>query len=133
MAARRTGPDDDGNSSVKRQKTSASPDMDPKLNPYLAHMYEGANENGYSNGYGGGKNRTNGVSQGTSLAKFPRHKTTTDMAMKVEDGPNNPFSGKPLSQQYFNILKTRRGLPVHAQRYVFRPFPQRILNADSCY
>ena len=27
------------------------------------------------------------------------------MAKKAEDGPNNPFSGKPLSSQYFNILR----------------------------
>ncbi|MCJ1473297.1 DEAH-box ATP-dependent RNA helicase prp43 [Lambiella insularis] len=120
MANRRSGPDADDNPPVKRQKTSSSPDLDPRANPYLAHMYEdGANENGYSNGYGGGKNRTNGFSQGTSLAKFPRHQTTTAMAKKAEDGPNNPFSGKPLSQQYFNILKTRRDLPVHAQRDEF--------------
>ena len=83
-------------------------------------MYEEeVNENGYTNGYGGGKNRTNGFSQGTGLLKFPRHATTTSMANKAEDGPSNAFNGKPLSQQYFNILKTRRGLPVHAQRYVY--------------
>ena len=115
MADRRPGTDE--SQPAKRQKISSTPDMDPKANPYLAHMYEDApNENGYTNGYGGGRNRTNGVSQGTSLAKFPRHATTTAMATKAEDGPNNPFSGQPLSQQYFNILKTRRGLPVHAQR-----------------
>ena len=101
---------------VKRQKTEG-PDMDPRANPYLAHMYDDSKEeNGYSNGYGGGTSRTNGTSQGTSLAKFKRHATTTAMANKAEDGPNNPFSGQPLSKQYFNILKTRRGLPVHAQR-----------------
>ena len=110
-------PEADDSQPSKRQKTSSTSDTDPKANPYLAHMYEDApNENGYTNGYGGGRNRTVGLSQGTSLAKFPRHATTTAMAMKAEDGPNNPFSGQPLSQQYFNILKTRRGLPVHAQR-----------------
>ena len=116
MAERRFDTED--TSRVKRQKISGS-DMDPKANPYLAHMYEESpEENGYSNGYGGGNYRTNGASQGTSLAKFKRHSTTTAMANKAEDGPNNPFSGQPLSKQYFNILKTRRGLPVHAQRYV---------------
>lgn len=115
MADRRPEPDE--TPSAKRQKTLSSPDMDPRANPYLAHMYEdGPAENGYTNGYGGGRNRTSGASQGTGLASFPRHATTTAMATKVEDGPNNPFSGKPLSKQYFNILKTRRGLPVHAQR-----------------
>ncbi|MCJ1413459.1 DEAH-box ATP-dependent RNA helicase prp43, partial [Ptychographa xylographoides] len=118
MASRR--PETDEVPPIKRQKTSSSPDMDPRANPYLAHMYEDVpDEKGYTNGYGGGKNRTNGVSQGIGLAKFPRHATSTAMATKAEDGPNNPFSGKPLSPQYFNILKTRRGLPVHAQRDEF--------------
>ena len=117
MANRR--PETDDHPSFKRQKTSSSPDMDPRANPYLAHMYEEeVNENGYTNGYGVGKNRTAGFSQGTGLLKFQRHATTTAMANKAEDGPSNAFNGKPLSQQYFNILKTRRGLPVHAQRYV---------------
>ena len=93
---------------------------DPKSNPYLAHMYEESADdtsyNGYSNGYGKTTNRVNGVSNFSSLARFPRHKSTATMAKKAEDGPNNPFSGQPLSSQYFNILKTRRNLPVHAQR-----------------
>ena len=115
MADRR--PDIGDQYRAKRQKTSTTAEMDPKANPYLAHMYEeNPNENGYSNGYGGGKSRTNGTSQGVTLAKFPRHSTTAKMARTAEDGPNNPFSGQPLSKQYFDILKTRRDLPVHAQR-----------------
>jgi hypothetical protein len=96
-------------------------ESDPKSNPYLAHMYEEEeveeqDYNGYSNGYGRALNRTNGLSNASTLARFPRHKTTAAMAKKAEDGPNNPFSGKPLSSQYFNILRTRRTLPVHQQR-----------------
>ena len=41
------------------------------------------------------------------------------MARLAEDGPNNPFNGRSLSKSYFNILKTRRNLPVHAQRDEF--------------
>ena len=41
------------------------------------------------------------------------------MARKAEDGPNNPFTDQPLSANYFKILQTRRGLPVHAQREEF--------------
>ena len=90
---------------------------DPRSNPYLAHMYEeDESYNGYSNGYGKSMNRTNGVSDASTLVRLPRHKTTAAMARKSEDGPDNAFSGKPLSTQYFNILKTRRNLPVHAQR-----------------
>ena len=125
MADRRPDTDENSSKPSKRQKTSAS-DMDPKTNPYLAHMYEeDADDNSYSNGYANGYSngyekapKTNGMSGGSGLSKFPRHSTTADMARKAEDGPNNPFSGKPLSTQYLNILKTRRNLPVHAQRYV---------------
>lgn len=98
MADRRP---DGAESRAKRQKTAT--DMDPKNNPYLAHMYE---DNGYSNG----------PSAKSGLSHLVRHKTTCEDARKAEDGPNNPFTGQPLSDKYFKILKTRRDLPVHAQR-----------------
>ena len=50
------------------------------------------------------------------LANFRRHNTNTAMAQKAESGPQNPFTGTLLSKEYFQILKTRRNLPVHAQR-----------------
>lgn len=131
--------DDSGSSSIKRKRKEEDHDSkpnsylaqqyekptkkesDPKSNPYLAHMYEDEEVedkayNGYSNSYGKAMNRTTGVSDASTLARFPRHKTTAAMAKKAEDGPNNPFSGKLLSSQYFNILRTRRNLPVHQQR-----------------
>ena len=49
-------------------------------------------------------------------APVPRHATTAAMAQEAEAGPTNPYTGQPFSQQYFNILKTRRNLPVHQQR-----------------
>lgn len=82
---------------AKRQKMDAG---DPKDNPYLAHMYED----------------TNGAVKSSALAKFKRHQTTSALAKKAEDGEINPFSGRPFSTKYFSILKTRRDLPVHAQR-----------------
>lgn len=100
----------------KRQKTN---DMDPKANPYLAHMYEDSVESSsYRNGYEQ-PIRSNGTGKISMLTKFIRHDTTAAMAKEAEDGPNNPFSGKPLSSQYFSILKTRRNLPVHSQRDEF--------------
>lgn len=90
-------------SRAKRQKTDA--EMDPKANPYLAHMYE---DNNYSNG----------SSASTGLAKLVRHKTTCQDAKVAEDGPSNPFTGNQLSKRYFDILRVRRDLPVHAQRQV---------------
>lgn len=100
----------------KRQKTN---DMDPKTNPYLTHMYEDSVESSsYRNGYEQ-PIRSNGTGKISMLTKFIRHDTTAAMAKEAEDGPNNPFSGKPLSSQYFSILKTRRNLPVHSQRDEF--------------
>lgn len=100
----------------KRQKTN---DMDPKANPYLAHMYEDSVESSsYRNGYEK-QIRSNGTGKNTVLTTFTRHATTAAMAKEAEDGPNNPFSGKPLSPQYISILKARRNLPVHAQRDEF--------------
>lgn len=116
MADRRLEPEDSGRN--KRQKIlPSSPEMDPKANPYLAHMYEDVREeNDRRNEYTRSMKRTNGAGGGSLLSNFPRHATDAAMAKKVEDGPNNPFNGKPLSKQYFNILETRRNLPVHAQR-----------------
>jgi pre-mRNA-splicing factor ATP-dependent RNA helicase DHX15/PRP43 len=88
--------DSEGGSRAKRQKMDGG---DPKNNPYLAHMYENDDS-----------------SKNSSLAKFKRHQTTAAMAKKAEDGEINPFSGRPYSAKYFSILKTRRDLPVHAQR-----------------
>ena len=36
-----------------------------------------------------------------------------------ENTTSNPLNNKPLSQNYFKILKTRQGLPVYAQRQEF--------------
>lgn len=117
MAERR--PNMDGPSSFKRQKLSPD-DVAPESNPYLSHWNEPQHQN---NGFGRG---SNGVSIGSgatqasgALARFPRHKTTAAMAKSAEDGPLNAFTGRPLSNQYFNILKVRRNLPVHAQRLVY--------------
>ena len=103
-------------------------DFDPRVNPYLAHRYEEpaedeGNFNGYTNGYARTIKRTDGALKASSLAGLPRHKSTAAIAQKAEDGPNNPFNGQPLSSQYFSILKTRRNLPVHQQRYA-RFIPQ---------
>ncbi|GMM57962.1 DEAH-box ATP-dependent RNA helicase [Maudiozyma humilis] len=48
-----------------------------------------------------------------------RHHTTSQQAEKLEDGPVNPFTGRDFSPRYFDILKVRRELPVHAQRAEF--------------
>ena len=110
-------PDTEEQPRNKRRKMS-SEDMDPKANPYLAHYYEDSANDAYNNGFGYASSqlRGNGMQQQMPLSKFPRHATNAAMAMKAEDGPTNPFSGQPLSNRYFSILKTRRDLPVHAQR-----------------
>lgn len=118
MADRR--PDnDDSNSRSKRQKTNGA-EMDPSKNPYLAHHYE--EEDSYSNGYSHGYSKNNNsASKNNLFAGLTRHETTAAQAMTLEDGPNNPFTGKPLSKRFFSILQTRRNLPVHTQRSVACP------------
>ena len=180
MTTRRTTETDFGNGDVKDRDTkrlktvsSKSTTMDPKANPYLAHMYSGSGSGrlGGGNGEGGpvpdsdtkshAKENESGddsedddqeddvilshgvklptssngmpsaestkkgweahklrptTSNGSTFGDLRRHATTAAQAKAAEDGPNNPFTGKPLSQQYFRILKTRRDLPVHAQR-----------------
>ncbi|RMY46356.1 hypothetical protein D0863_15863, partial [Hortaea werneckii] len=98
-------------SRFKRQKISDDSDMDAaKNNPYLAHMHDGDGSNGASG-------QANG--NASSIAGLTRHATTAKAAAKAEDGPLNPFNGNQLSDRYFSILKTRRDLPVHAQRQEF--------------
>lgn len=109
------------NGRAKRQKTS---EADPSSNPYLAHMYEnGGADQSNGNGYGGGhRNGRQAISNGTQpsggLKSIKRHSSTAEQAQLAEDGPANPFTGNPLSERYFSILRTRRNLPVHAQRSV---------------
>jgi pre-mRNA-splicing factor ATP-dependent RNA helicase DHX15/PRP43 len=96
-------------SRFKRVKTD-----DDRSNPYLAHMYSDEENGGSANGANG---RSNGNTGG--LSAFKQHSTTKKMAEIAEDGPSNPFTEQPLSDRYFGILKTRRDLPVHAQRQEF--------------
>ncbi|KAK5108974.1 DEAH-box ATP-dependent RNA helicase prp43 [Meristemomyces frigidus] len=108
-------------SRFKRRKMVPADDVDRK-NPYLAHMYndnesqhdsgvslsDAASLNGHPNGNG---------SNGSAMK---RHATTMKQAQTAEDGPHNYFKpAAQLSDRYFGILKTRRGLPVHAQRQEF--------------
>lgn len=97
---------------AKRQKTS-SESVDPRNNPYLAHMYEDQS-NGYKSGTVTPPTRT-----GTPLDKMDRHKSTAKQAQAAEDGETNPFTGRQFSERYISILKTRRNLPVHVQRDEF--------------
>ncbi|KAI7970658.1 hypothetical protein EIK77_003058 [Talaromyces pinophilus] len=95
-------PDSTDTSRAKRQKTA---EMDPRNNPYLAHMYP--EKNGDESSYSG------------AFAKFKRHQTTAALAQEAEDADLNPFNERPFSSTYFSILKTRRNLPVHQQRDEF--------------
>ncbi|KAI9834135.1 MAG: DEAH-box ATP-dependent RNA helicase prp43 [Phylliscum demangeonii] len=110
--------EDQNESRAKRQKTLPSlNDMDPRKNPYLAHVYEGQNLGPTGSDFP--KANENRGGKWGLLSSFQRHQTTAKLASAAEDGPKNPFSGQPLSKRYFNILKTRRDLPVHAQRDEF--------------
>lgn len=103
---------DDGE--AKRAKTTNG-NMDPRSNPYLAHMYE---DQSYQNGVEDGGVKLEYYEE-KPLEYFKQHHTTAQEAEQAEDGPNSPFTGRPLSASYFKILQTRRNLPVHAQREEF--------------
>lgn len=111
MADRR--PEEQEMSRAKKPKTGG---LDPKENPYLAHMYEP--EESYNNSYISRNSNGYGSSEQTGLSGFKRHATTAAQAHIAEDGPANPLNNNPLSNRYFDILKTRRNLPVHKQRYI---------------
>jgi pre-mRNA-splicing factor ATP-dependent RNA helicase DHX15/PRP43 len=95
---------------AKRQKTTG--EMDPRDNPYLRHHYENGS-NGYENGY------STPLARSDAFSKMKRHETTAAQAREAEDAKVNPFTGRPCSDRYFSILRTRRDLPVHAQRDEF--------------
>ncbi|KAK9469789.1 P-loop containing nucleoside triphosphate hydrolase protein [Lipomyces arxii] len=89
-------------------------------NPYLAHMQDDQDYAAYgpTTRLGVPENsRSNGEVE--NMYNLVRHKTTAEQAAVAEDGPLNAFNGKSLSTKYFDILKVRRNLPVHAQRQEF--------------
>lgn len=93
--------------------------MDPSANPYLAHMYDVEKSELNGTGYSARNGSGNSSLTISPLSHLKRHQTTALQAHAAEDGPNNPFNNKPLSSNYFGILKTRRDLPVHKQRQEF--------------
>ncbi|KAJ2972430.1 hypothetical protein NQ176_g7166 [Zarea fungicola] len=101
---KRSNADSDGTSRKKMKK-------DDKHNPYLAHMYE--------NGGNDGENGADEAPAHSPLAGMRRRATTAKQAEKAEDLDVNPFTGRPHSQKYFQILQGRRDLPVHKQRQEF--------------
>lgn len=101
---------------MKRVKTEEGGDSKPaEYNKYLAHWSNG-NGDSDSKYNGNGFGFSDRLPKGSPLAHFERRKTTAKQASEAEDSDNNPFTGEPHSQQYFNILKSRRNLPVHKQR-----------------
>ncbi|KAI0901120.1 P-loop containing nucleoside triphosphate hydrolase protein [Annulohypoxylon nitens] len=99
---------------TKRVKREDIEDTKPsKYNPYLAHW---SNGNGDEDSDSKNSDR---LPKGSPLAHFKRRMTTAKQAFEAENSDNNPFTGEPHSQQYFNILKSRRNLPVHKQRQEF--------------
>lgn len=105
-------------SSPAANGSSGKQEKAPKYNPYTVHFDEiptfTASADGRSRPFG-----LDGSNDMLRSKDFKRHKTTAAIAMKAEDGPSNPFTGEPLSNQYFKILQTRRNLPVHVQRNEF--------------
>lgn len=100
MTSKRTDYEDANGRGVKRVKVESNGNSNSnsakmESNPYLSHWNDESS---------------------SDLQSFKRHATTAQQAQAAEDGPQNPFNGKPLSNKYMSILKVRRNLPVHQQR-----------------
>ncbi|KAK2071871.1 hypothetical protein P8C59_006261 [Phyllachora maydis] len=104
QGAKRPSMESDNPQHSKRMKKEGGA-KDSNYNPYLAHHYETDNQN--SEGWV------------TPLDDMKRHATTAKEAEAAEDYQVNAWTGHSHSTQYFNILKTRRDLPVHKQRQEF--------------
>ncbi|TDZ74716.1 putative pre-mRNA-splicing factor ATP-dependent RNA helicase prp43 [Colletotrichum trifolii] len=105
-ASKRLSADRDGSSRKKAKKEES--EEPSAYNPYLAHMKE---ENGF---------KTEGdIDPSSPFAHFNQRATTAKQAEKVEDLDTNAFTGRPHSQKYFQILQSRRDLPVNKQRQEF--------------
>jgi pre-mRNA-splicing factor ATP-dependent RNA helicase DHX15/PRP43 len=96
---KRTSADSEESSRKKAKKEEGQGE---KYNPYLAHMQQ---ENGFD-------------SESSPLSSLKIRETTAEQAAKIEDLSTNAFTGQEHSQKYFQILETRRDLPVHKQRFV---------------
>lgn len=90
------------------RKKMRKDDQDDRSNPYLAHMY--GNDDS-----GNGAPSANSAFSGMTIRN-----TTAKQAEKVEDMDTNAFTGETHTQKYFQILQTRRDLPVNKQRYATR-------------
>ncbi|KAF4126364.1 pre-mRNA-splicing factor ATP-dependent RNA helicase DHX15/PRP43 [Geosmithia morbida] len=107
ISGKRASANPDGPSRKKARKQDDDDDAD-RHNPYLAHMYEDEDQNGDSKAKGA-----------ALLSGLKRRHTTAEQAAEVEDLSDNAFTGRKHTQQYFQILKSRRDLPVHKQRQEF--------------
>lgn len=95
----------DKSTDVSEGKNSSGDTAPMNGNPYLAHME--------------GNQESSDCGPESLFDYSKRQLTTAKDAEKYEDGPLNPFNGTPFSENYFKILKTRRDLPVKAQRDEF--------------
>jgi hypothetical protein len=93
---------------LKRKGQQDNDPDDPLLaaynNPYLAHLLP---DQGYVPQVAAARG---------PLRDFKRRQTTAKQGEKAEDDSDNPFTFRPRSKTYFDILKKRRELPVYAQR-----------------
>ena len=85
------------NSADHDEPSRKKPKMADK-NPYLAHLEP---------------------DESNPLASLERRNTTAAAVEKIENLSHNAFTNREHSQKYFQILQTRRDLPVHKQRQEF--------------
>ncbi|CAI6097029.1 unnamed protein product [Clonostachys chloroleuca] len=95
MAGKRASAESDEPSRKKAKKGDSDGEV---YNPYLAHM---------------------NPSSDSPFSGMTRRQVTAEQISKVEDLSTNAFTGVEHTQKYFQILRTRRDLPVHKQRQEF--------------
>lgn len=97
--------------------TSSAKKSKPAKNPYLAHLED---DEGNSSGSAADKGKQPlYTTDENGFAGMVRHQTTAEQVTRVEHEEYNAFTNRAHTQQYFRILETRKGLPVHKQRQEF--------------
>lgn len=103
-----------GERDQKRSNPTSQHELPSGGNPYAAHLDSPQQQQQQQRGSNGAA--TNGSNP---LDGWITRKVVGKQVEAAMDGPINPFTARPHSQRYFEILKQRKNLPVHQQMTEF--------------